>query len=115
MQSRLKKLQKTTEYVRGRIETQKNAKKKFEFVVQMVKKKLLSHNRRIETLLFSSFKPLELNLEDVDPSDTAFISLFKVSEDGSSFNKSCVKCHTQGSQIAFFECASCSDIICSGA
>ena len=71
MQSRLKKLQKTTEYVKGRIETQKNAKRKFEFVLQMVKKKLLNQNRRVETLLFSTLKPLEINLQNVPREDTA--------------------------------------------
>ena len=52
---------KTTEYVKTRIEGQMNCKRKFEFVLQMVKKKLMSHNKRIETLLFSSIKPIDLS------------------------------------------------------
>ena len=76
MQVRLKKLQKTTDYVKMRQESQKNCRRKFEFVLQMVKKKLLSHNRRVETLLFASLKPIEISRLNVPREDTAFISLF---------------------------------------
>ena len=70
MQIRLKKLQKTTDYVKTRVEGQEGCKRKFEFVLQMVKKKLLSHNRRIENLIFSGRVELR-TLSEMARSDTA--------------------------------------------
>lgn len=71
VQSRLKKLDKTMDYVRSRIDAQGNCKRKFEFVLQQVKRKLMSHNKRIDCLLFSSVKPLGIEDFNVPRHDTA--------------------------------------------
>lgn len=99
-----------------RQEQQKNARRKFEFVLQMVKKKLLSHNRRVETLLFSSIKPMELASLDVSSEDTAFISLFdEMAKTGSSGGSYCCsKCRTTSTSSTLLKCASCNDFICMG-
>ena len=52
LQQKLQKIDRTLVYVHSRIKNQEHAKKRFEYVLQMVKKKLMSHNKRAEGLLF---------------------------------------------------------------
>jgi len=55
IQGRMAKLSKTLDYVHGRIVQQEQAKRRFEFVLQMVKKKTMSHNKRVDQLINQTF------------------------------------------------------------